>query len=201
MGRLVSEELADETMPERGRCACKAAGGSPETPGLKCIHADAENGVCKLESGEHEPAWWLHEMSGSKWPGPDGSRPADTDQDPPGQVHIAGPDLQVSGVVRQRCAWCGALILEHDLANMASPIECVDCEDQGGEDGQPCPTCKRTEPMRPAVWTPGALVLVQGTWPRMTTTIEPVVQPDGTPEGAFAIPPNSCMSIEPDVTR
>lgn len=60
----------------------------------------------------------------------------------PGVVHIAGPDVQIGSVRRQRCAWCGVLLDEHDLARVAAPI------------GQEVTT--------PAVWTPGGLVLVDG---------------------------------------
>lgn len=58
-----------------------------------------------------------------------------------GTVHIAGPDVQIGSVRRQRCAWCGVLLDEWDLARVAVPV---------GQD----PT--------PAVWTPGGLVLVDG---------------------------------------
>jgi hypothetical protein len=34
-------------------------------------------------------------------------------------VHIAGEPITFDGVQRQRCSWCGALIEERDLANMA----------------------------------------------------------------------------------
>jgi hypothetical protein len=56
-------------------------------------------------------------------------------------VHIAGPDVQVGGQMRQRCAWCGALLADYDLAHVAAPI---------GQD----PT--------PAMWPAGELVAVDG---------------------------------------
>lgn len=63
-------------------------------------------------------------------------------------VHIAGNDLQVGNQLRQRCAWCGATLLDYDLALIAVPV---------GEDP------------RPATWPVGELVLVDG---NMSYTIE-----------------------------
>lgn len=57
-------------------------------------------------------------------------------------VHIAGLDVTIDGEhQRQRCAWCGAVIIEYTLSRIAVPI------------GQPGP---------PAVWPVGALVAVDG---------------------------------------
>ena len=58
-----------------------------------------------------------------------------------GVVHIAGLDVQVNGRQRQRCAWCGALLLDYDLANIAVPV---------GQEGPP------------ALWQFGTLVMVDG---------------------------------------
>lgn len=33
-------------------------------------------------------------------------------------IHIAGPVITFNRTARQRCAWCGALIQEYDLANI-----------------------------------------------------------------------------------
>lgn len=56
-------------------------------------------------------------------------------------VHFAGLDLQVGDVLRQRCSWCGALLIDYDLARIAVP------------EGQ--------DP-RPSTWPPGRLVAVDG---------------------------------------
>lgn len=69
-------------------------------------------------------------------------------------VHIAGVHLQVGQYLRQRCAWCGAMLLHYDLANIAVPQ---------GQD----PT--------PATWPPGDLILVDG----VLSTLVP--HEDGTP--------------------
>jgi hypothetical protein len=60
-------------------------------------------------------------------------------------VHIAGVDVQVStptgALLRQRCSWCGAVLVDYDLARIAVPT---------GQDP------------RPATWPVGALVAVDG---------------------------------------
>lgn len=56
-----------------------------------------------------------------------------------GVVHISGVHVQIGTRLRQRCAWCGGVLLEYDLANIAVPV---------GSD----PT--------PPTWEPGRLVLV-----------------------------------------
>lgn len=37
-------------------------------------------------------------------------------------VHIAGPAITVDNRQRQRCSWCGALLLEYALFGMAVPV-------------------------------------------------------------------------------
>lgn len=59
-----------------------------------------------------------------------------------GLIHIAGVHVQIGDCyLRQRCAWCGAVLIDYDLANIAVPE---------GQD----PT--------PAVWPHGDLVQVDG---------------------------------------
>lgn len=39
-------------------------------------------------------------------------------------THIAGVDVTIGGRrARQRCAWCGAVLLDYDLANVAVQVE------------------------------------------------------------------------------
>lgn len=56
-------------------------------------------------------------------------------------VHIAGPDVEVNGRLRQRCAWCGTILLDVDLTRIAVP--------------------EGTDP-RPGTWQLGALIAVDG---------------------------------------
>lgn len=58
-----------------------------------------------------------------------------------GVVHIAGPNVTVGPLTRQRCAWCGALLLDYDLDRIAVPA---------GQDPAP------------GMWPVGALVWVDG---------------------------------------
>lgn len=39
-----------------------------------------------------------------------------------GVVHIAGIAVQVGAQLRQRCSWCGALMLDYDLERLAVPV-------------------------------------------------------------------------------
>lgn len=56
-------------------------------------------------------------------------------------IHIAGPDIQVGAQLRQRCAWCGAVLLDYALDRIAVPA---------GQDP------------RPGTWPAGELVAVDG---------------------------------------
>lgn len=56
-------------------------------------------------------------------------------------VHIAGPDIRIGEHLRQRCAWCGTVLVDYDLTRIAVPI---------GQD----PT--------PGTWPVGGLVEVDG---------------------------------------
>jgi hypothetical protein len=56
-------------------------------------------------------------------------------------VHIAGHDVQVGSHLRQRCAWCGAVLVDYALDRVAVP--------------------EGTDP-RPATWPVGDLVAVDG---------------------------------------
>lgn len=56
-------------------------------------------------------------------------------------VHIAGEVVEVNARLRQRCAWCGAVLIDYDLTRIAVP--------------------EGTDP-RPATWLVGCLVGVDG---------------------------------------
>jgi hypothetical protein len=102
------------------------------------------------------------------------------------QVHLAGPTATVGAIRRQRCAWCGALLEECDLANIARPLE-------PGEDPE------HPKPWEPASWEMGALVRVLGTSPRVGMVVEQERHPEHP--DSFSIPPDSCMALEEAVTR
>lgn len=57
-------------------------------------------------------------------------------------VHFAAPPLRAGDVIRQRCAWCGALIEERDLSMTAVQIQPGETADDArrtlvGDDGTP----------------------------------------------------------------
>jgi hypothetical protein len=56
-------------------------------------------------------------------------------------IHIVGNDVRVNHLLRQRCAWCGAVLVDYDLTRVAVPF---------GQD----PT--------PATWPIGGLVEIDG---------------------------------------
>ena len=57
-------------------------------------------------------------------------------------IHIAGLDVTIGErLLRQRCAWCGATLLDYDLTRVAVPV---------GQDP------------RPAIWQLGELIAVDG---------------------------------------
>jgi hypothetical protein len=60
-------------------------------------------------------------------------------------THIAANDITIGGQrLRQRCAWCGAVLIDYDLTRVAVQVE-------PGEEPQP-----------PGTWPVGALVRVHG---------------------------------------
>lgn len=56
-------------------------------------------------------------------------------------THITGMYVRIENRLRQRCAWCGAVLIDYDLVNLAVPE---------GQEGQP------------GAWPVGELVAVDG---------------------------------------
>ncbi len=69
-------------------------------------------------------------------------------------THIAGLRISVDSLRRQRCAWCGAVLVDYDLRNLAVPV------DQDPE---------------PAMWEPGAQVAIDE---HMSYLVDGVKLPD-----------------------
>lgn len=99
-------------------------------------------------------------------------------------IHIAGPVVTAGSLRRQRCCWCGALIDEYDLANVARPLE-------------PGENPENLEPWAPAQWEVGDHVLVDGGM-KTVVELEAVIDDDG--HTAFKIDGRACMSIDNAVT-
>ncbi|MFB4312930.1 hypothetical protein [Actinomadura sp. 21ATH] len=78
-------------------------------------------------------------------------------------IHIAGQALVVPpGHMRQRCSWCGAVLIDQNLERLAVP------------EGQA---------LTPARWEFGALVEVDGSMSRVV----PYVEGEPLPAGACAL--------------
>lgn len=73
-------------------------------------------------------------------------------------VHIAGMYVRINDLLRQRCAWCGAVLLDYDLTRIAVPE---------GQD----PT--------PATWPVGELVGVDGAMSYTVAHVDGDPLPDG----------------------
>jgi hypothetical protein len=107
-----------------------------------------------------------------------------TEFDPSGGViHFAGAALRAVSIIRQRCAWCGALISETDLDRVAWQV---------GEDGQNAENPFINDDGTPKDQWQG-LVWVSDGNPRIQIAVPHSA--DGT------IPVGSCMDLEPEVTR
>jgi hypothetical protein len=88
-----------------------------------------------------------------------------------GTVHIAGPAIQVGSQLRQRCAWCGAVLIDHAL-------------DQLMYEATTPP-----EQRRPATWPVDGLIEVEG---GMSVIVNH--------EDGEQLPPNACAQLDHAVT-
>lgn len=96
------------------------------------------------------------------------------------QCHIVGPALTMDSrsrgrVLRQRCLWCGALVLEVELERVAVQLPA---------DGSP--------PAPIGTWEPGAVVRLEGTNPKISALVE--VGPDDL------LPDDTCANLDYEVT-
>lgn len=96
-------------------------------------------------------------------------------------LHIVGLDVQVGSARRQRCAWCGALLLDDDLTRMAWTLD---------PDG--------TDPGPPPVWPIGELIAVDGGVERV---VPRDAWPDSATPGEKRLPDGCCALLDPEVTR
>jgi hypothetical protein len=91
----------------------------------------------------------------------------------PSITHIAANDITIGGQrLRQRCAWCGAILIDYDLTRVAVAV--VEGE----------------EPKPPATWPVGGLVRVTGTFPKVSSSLP------NTDE----LPDDACGRIDDEVT-
>lgn len=99
-------------------------------------------------------------------------------------THLAGAAIHFDAHVRQRCEWCGYVLIDQDLTQIAVLVEDAD---------KPFPT-----------WPAGGLVEVDAEdadghafASRMFSVVEPELGDDGiTPKA----PENSCLRLPPEMT-
>jgi hypothetical protein len=87
-------------------------------------------------------------------------------------IHIAGLDVVVGTQLRQRCAWCGAIIDDKDLRGLAVALQ------PGETEAAPYPS-----------WPIGALI------GRMDGATYVIDHPDGE-----VLPDGCCAKLDPAVT-
>lgn len=99
------------------------------------------------------------------------------EREPITQTHIVGVEVILDQRQRQRCAWCGAVLLDNDLTRMAI------LEDVPGQDAG-----------KPASFPVGKLLRITGAEgePRMFEQIEP--GEDGQ------LPDDACGKVSDEVT-
>lgn len=89
-------------------------------------------------------------------------------------THVAGIDVTKDNRwVRQRCAWCGEILVDQDATAIQKPIEDI----RGDE----------TPAQFVGTWPPGSMVRRDG-------PVTSVVEEDRYPE-------DSCLALDPEVTR
>ena len=100
------------------------------------------------------------------------------------QTHIIGVEVLLDNRQRQRCAWCGAVLLDNDLSRMAAKIELPD----GVEVSDEAP------PARPAAFPVGKLLRITGAEgeSRVFESVDPG-------EGGN-LPDDACTRVHDDVT-
>lgn len=92
---------------------------------------------------------------------------------------MAGIDIRYENHLRQRCAWCYALLIDDDLTMIQVRTEDL-------VDGE----------FIPAIWPVGAFIQVEGEFPVMTSVIE--VEPHE--DGSIRVPDNCCMRLPKEMT-
>jgi hypothetical protein len=99
----------------------------------------------------------------------------DLEQMPGEIIHLAGPAITFQAHVRQRCSWCGYVLIDQDLTRIAVPIE---------DAGKPFPT-----------WGFETFVGVVTTGGFSASRHVP-----DDPEDRTKVPAGSCMGLPVDLT-
>ena len=103
------------------------------------------------------------------------------DHVPAGIVHIAGLPIRYENHLRQRCAWCFAVLIDEDLTRIAVPVSQLDA------DGH----------FEPATWPIDSLVEVSGGNPKVSAVLDP--EPSASGNGT-KVPEHCCLRLPPETT-
>lgn len=100
-------------------------------------------------------------------------------------VHCAGIDVVVGPHVRQRCAWCGLVLLDQDASRIGMPTEDYERAMEGVDPDDGNAVARALV----KTWPVGVLLEVNGGNPRVSSVVE------GDRFGE-----DSCMALDPAVT-
>lgn len=89
-------------------------------------------------------------------------------------AHLAGSRLECGGRVRQRCEWCGAVLIDVDRTRIAAVVP------DGAGPG----------------WQPEVPTWPAGRWVEVDGSMSVLLAEDNTGRS----PENSCMRLDPEVT-
>jgi hypothetical protein len=136
----------------------------------------------------------------------------DLSSDRPGGTiaHLAGACIQYESLQRQRCSWCGAILIDDDLSRMAVQIApCARCgvnymHGQHDEENGYCVVGNDVRqphyfesPSLPSGFPAGEFVEVtKGGGFRGSSVLEVVA----TDDGIVTVPTNSCLRLPPQLT-
>lgn len=95
-------------------------------------------------------------------------------------AHVAGPAMQIGPHLRQRCMWCGAVLIDQDLTMVAVPIEDADKQ---------FPT-----------WEPGALIASTDREGNMVMAYTALDNEAAHSMPVCDYPVPSCLELDPAVT-
>ncbi len=93
-------------------------------------------------------------------------------------IHIVGLDIRYGTLHRQRCAWCGEVLIDDDLSLMTSI----------SSDGGPCD---------PKAFPVGGLVRIEGSNPVMSSVIPEEEHQGKIPIGCCAYKPEPLKLVQP----
>lgn len=115
-------------------------GGEPTQPGPRLVARCGGPGMCE-ECARQAGTEWLTALTDPEETQAGTAMATPSEDGMTSVIHIAGPDITVGPLLRQRCGWCGAVLVDYDLTRIAVPT---------GQDP------------RPGIWSVGALVEVDG---------------------------------------